>query len=81
MANPDTLTKYKIAGEISAKVLEKVKALCVYGAVILDICNEGDTFLEEEIAKVYKGKKVLKGTSIISKSCINLLLGLYAHAE
>ncbi|KAK9456558.1 peptidase M24, structural domain-containing protein [Dipodascopsis uninucleata] len=61
LANPDTLTKYKIAGEISAKVLEKVKAACVSGAKVLDICVLGDAALEEECAKVYKGKKIAKG--------------------
>ncbi|KAK9451191.1 peptidase M24, structural domain-containing protein [Limtongia smithiae] len=61
LANPDTLTKYKIAGEISAKVLEKVKAACVDGAKIIDVSVLGDKLLEEETGKVYKGKKVFKG--------------------
>ncbi|KAK9469336.1 peptidase M24, structural domain-containing protein [Lipomyces arxii] len=61
LANPDTLTKYKLAGEISAKVLEKVKEACVDGAKVIDICALGDKLLEEETGKVYKGKKVAKG--------------------
>ena len=31
------------------------------GAKIIDICQKGDTLLEEEIQKVYKGKKIQKG--------------------
>lgn len=31
------------------------------GAKIVEICEKGDKFLEEEIAKVYKGKKITKG--------------------
>ncbi|OJJ47004.1 hypothetical protein ASPZODRAFT_131925 [Penicilliopsis zonata CBS 506.65] len=61
--NPDTLTKYKTAATISHKVLEAVSALCVEGAKIVEICQKGDELLEEEIAKVYKGKKIAKGIS------------------
>ncbi|KAI9930455.1 hypothetical protein ASPWEDRAFT_171083 [Aspergillus wentii DTO 134E9] len=61
--NPDTLTKYKTAAQISHKVLEGVTALCVEGAKIVEICQKGDELLDEEIAKVYKGKKIAKGIS------------------
>lgn len=61
--NPDTLTKYKEAAKISQKVLESVTALCVAGEKIVNICEKGDKLLEEEIAKVYRGKKnFVKGT-------------------
>lgn len=59
--NPDTLTKYKTAGQISEKVLAEVTKLCVPGTKIIEICQKGDKLLEEEIAKVYRGKKVHKG--------------------
>ncbi|PYH91448.1 curved DNA-binding protein [Aspergillus ellipticus CBS 707.79] len=59
--NPDTLTKYKTAAQISHKVLEAVSALCLEGSKIVEICQKGDELLEEEIAKVYKGKKIQKG--------------------
>ncbi|KAL2851607.1 peptidase M24, structural domain-containing protein [Aspergillus pseudoustus] len=59
--NPDTLTKYKTAAQISHKVLEAVSALCVEGAKIVEICQQGDKLLDEELAKVYKGKKITKG--------------------
>ncbi|KAJ5488661.1 hypothetical protein N7539_003551 [Penicillium diatomitis] len=59
--NPDTLTKYKTAAQISHKVLEAVTALCNEGEKIVEICQKGDAFLEEEINKVYKGKKIAKG--------------------
>jgi len=62
--NPDTLTKYKDAAQISLKVLEAVTALCAAGEKIVDICEKGDKILEEEIAKVYRGKKISKGTAI-----------------
>ncbi|KAK1063077.1 hypothetical protein LTR74_009768 [Friedmanniomyces endolithicus] len=63
LANPDTLTKYKTAAQISQKVLEQVKQLCTEGAKILEICQKGDKLLEDEVAKVFKGKKISKGIS------------------
>jgi methionine aminopeptidase len=61
--NPDTLTKYKTAAQISHKVLQAVAGWCIEGVTILSLCQKGDTLLEEETAKVYKGKKVSKGWS------------------
>ncbi|KAL1961141.1 hypothetical protein VTO42DRAFT_3086 [Malbranchea cinnamomea] len=60
--NPDTLTKYKTAAQISQKVLEAVSGWCVEGAKIVELCEKGDKLLDEEIAKVYKGK-ITKGIS------------------
>jgi len=57
------LTKLKTAAEISLKVLKQVKAECKVGASLLEICQKGDKLLEEETAKVYKGKKIPKGMS------------------
>jgi hypothetical protein len=62
LSNPDTLTKLKTAADISQKVLVKVKQACVPGANILQICQQGDSLLEEETSKVYKGKKIPKGS-------------------
>lgn len=61
--NPDTLTKYKTAAQISHRVLEAVTAWCTEGANILSICKKGDAMLEAEVGKVYKGKKIPKGIS------------------
>ncbi|KAJ2894717.1 curved DNA-binding protein [Zalerion maritima] len=59
--NPDTLTKYKTAAQISEKVLAAVSELCVPGAKIASICEQGDKLIEEEVGKVYRGKKIQKG--------------------
>ncbi|KAH8895026.1 Creatinase/aminopeptidase [Thozetella sp. PMI_491] len=61
--NPDTLTKYKTAAQISEKVLAEVSKLIVAGEKIVTICQQGDKLIEEEIAKVYRGKKITKGFS------------------
>jgi len=57
------LTKYKTAAQISHQVLVDVKKLCTEGAKILEICQKGDKLLEDQVAKVYKGKKISKGIS------------------
>lgn len=62
--NPDTLTKYKTAAEISEKVLAAVKDLCVAGEKIVEICEKGDKLLAEETDKVWRSKKsISKGNS------------------
>lgn len=61
MNNPDTLTKYKSAAQISQKVLEAVSGWCVAGEKIVSVCEKGDKLLDEEIGKVYRGKKISKG--------------------
>jgi len=56
------LTKLKTAADISQRVLAKVKDACLPGANLLSLCQKGDSYLEEETSKVYKGKKISKGT-------------------
>jgi hypothetical protein len=42
-------------------VLEAVTKLCAADEKIVTICEKGDKLLEEEIGKVYRGKKIVKG--------------------
>jgi len=85
LANPDTLTKYKVAAGISQKVLEAVTGWCVEGANIIELCEKGDKLLEEEVAKVYKGKKIAKGiahpTTVSPSSYITPYTPLKSDAE
>ncbi len=61
LSNPDTLTKYKTAAQISEKVLAEVSKLCVAGAKITELCDLGDKLIEADVSKVYRVKKVTKG--------------------
>ncbi|EEA29041.1 hypothetical protein TMatcc_002595 [Talaromyces marneffei ATCC 18224] len=83
--NPDTLTKYKTAAQISHKVLEAVTGWCVDGSKVLELCQKGDQLLEEEIAKVYKGKKIAKGiahpTTVSPSSFVTPYTPLVSDAE
>ncbi|KAF2134660.1 hypothetical protein P153DRAFT_371991 [Dothidotthia symphoricarpi CBS 119687] len=85
LANPDTLTKYKVAAEISQKVLKEVSGWCTEGASIVELCERGDKLLEEEVGKVYKGKKVRKGvghcTTVSPSSYITPYTPLKSDAE
>jgi hypothetical protein len=42
-------------------VLAAVSELCVAGEKVVVICEKGDKLIEEEVAKVYRGKKIAKG--------------------
>ncbi|ETN39592.1 DNA-binding protein, 42 kDa [Cyphellophora europaea CBS 101466] len=85
LSNPDTLTKYKTAAGISHKVLETVSSWLADGAKIVELCEKGDKLLDEEVAKVYKGKKVLKGiatpTTISPASHVTPFTPLHSDAE
>jgi hypothetical protein len=45
-------------------VLEAVTKLCAADEKIVTICEKGDKLLEEEISKVYRGKKIVKGNEL-----------------
>ncbi|KAF2747065.1 hypothetical protein M011DRAFT_403120, partial [Sporormia fimetaria CBS 119925] len=85
LANPDTLTKYKVAAQISQKVLHEVSGWCTEGASIVELCERGDKLLEDEVSKVYKGKKVPKGighcTTISPSSYVTPYTPLKSDAE
>ncbi len=61
LSNPDTITKYKTAAQISEKVLAEISKLCVAGAKVTELCDKGDKLIEEEIGKVYRVKGITKG--------------------
>ncbi|KAI9826311.1 MAG: Curved DNA-binding protein (42 kDa protein) [Thelocarpon impressellum] len=85
LANPDTLTKYKTAAQIANKVLAAVTGWCTEGNKILTICERGDKLLDEETAKVYKGKKISKGiahpTTVSPSSFVTPYTPLASDAE
>jgi len=62
IADDLVVTKYKMAAEITNKVLKEGLALCVVGASVREICSKCDLRVEEETAKAFKkDKKVQKG--------------------
>lgn len=53
------------------------KGWCIEGEKILSICEKGDKLLGEEVAKVYKGKKISKGQDLGKFSEVYLLIPLF----
>jgi curved DNA binding protein len=43
--------------------LTPITGWCTEGAKIVEICQKGDKLLDDEVAKVYKGKSITKGIS------------------
>ncbi|KAN0064386.1 hypothetical protein ACQY0O_002584 [Thecaphora frezii] len=73
-----TLTKYKLAGEVSAKAIKTVIDAVKQGATVIDLCQLGDKAVEEGTAAVYKDKKVLKGLAFPTSISINNIVCNYA---
>lgn len=72
VANPDVITKYKTAGDISNRVIAQVRALTIAGAKIYDLCQKGDELLTEELLKIYNSKKTSKiPKGIAFPTCVN----------
>jgi len=83
LSNPDVTTKYRSAGDIVQKVLQKLVEACVPDADIMTICEMGDKMLEEETGKLYNkkgkdGKKIEKGIAFPTCVSVNDLLGHYS---
>jgi len=53
------VTKYKMASEMTNRILGEVIAKCVDGGSVLAICEFGDKRIEEETSKVFKKEKEL----------------------
>jgi len=76
LESPDVVTKYKLAGEMAGRIVDKVAAACIVGAKTIDICILGDSLIDEETGAVYNkkdtetGKTVPKGVSF--PTCISV---------
>jgi methionine aminopeptidase len=68
-----------------AAALEAVKKACAVGKSVAELCELGDSVINEKLQTVYKGKKIEKG--IAFPTCISVrarytLLGRFlAHAR
>lgn len=65
------VTKYKMAAEITNKVLKTTVQLCVSGASVRAICTQADRMLVEETGKQFKKEKDLK-KGIAFPTCISV---------
>lgn len=78
---PAILDKYKAASQIANAALQKVIGLCVVGADIHKVCQEGDLFIEEELKKIFnnkKSKKLERGIAFPTCVSVNNVCGHYS---
>jgi methionine aminopeptidase len=78
---PAILDKYKAAALITNTALERVIGLCVPGADIYAVCQDGDKFMEEELRKVFnnkKAKKLERGIAFPTCISVNNIFGHYS---
>eukprot|EP00013_Stygamoeba_regulata_P021022 CAMPEP_0177652438 /NCGR_PEP_ID=MMETSP0447-20121125/13132_1 /TAXON_ID=0 /ORGANISM="Stygamoeba regulata, Strain BSH-02190019" /LENGTH=391 /DNA_ID=CAMNT_0019155687 /DNA_START=66 /DNA_END=1241 /DNA_ORIENTATION=+ len=61
LSDPDTVTKFKTAAQITNAVLARVVQLCQPGARIAEICDAGDKLLADATAKVYAKARDVDG--------------------
>jgi len=88
LSNPDVTTKYRSAGDIVNKALQKVVDACVEDADIATICEMSDKFMEEETGKLYNkkqkgegdkpGKKIEKGIAFPTCISVNEIIGHFS---
>lgn len=69
------VTKYKMASEITNRVLKELMDKCVPGASTVEMCKLGDSRIVEETSKVFKKEKNMKKgisfpTCISANNCI-----------
>ena len=78
---PAILDKYKAASHVANAALLKVISLCVVGADIHKVCQEGDKFIEEELKKIFnnkKSKKLERGIAFPTCISVNAICGHYS---
>jgi curved DNA binding protein len=78
---PAILDKYKAAAQITNAALLKVITLCVPGADINKVCQEGDAFIEEELKKIFnnkKSKKLERGIAFPTCVSVNNICGHFS---
>jgi curved DNA binding protein len=78
---PAILDKYKAAAQITNAALLKVFSLCVPGADIYKVCQEGDAFIEEELKKIFnnkKSKKLERGIAFPTCISVNNICGHFS---
>lgn len=69
---PEVVTKYKSAADIVNRALQLVISECKPKAKIVDVCEKGDSFIQEQTGNMYKNvkKKIERGVAF--PTCISV---------
>jgi len=79
----ENLEKYRTAGNIVCKVLDKLIKLTKPNANIYDLCKKGDNCINNEVEQVYRNTKLEFGKGIAFPTCVsrNNYVGFYSPIE
>ncbi|KAL9247032.1 hypothetical protein vseg_020503 [Gypsophila vaccaria] len=72
LSSPDVVTKYKSAAEIINKALQLVVSECRPKASIVDICERGDAYIQEQTGNMYKNAKKKIERGVAFPTCISV---------
>lgn len=78
---PAILDQYKAASLIADAAMKHAMSLCVVDADVYTVCQTTDKFIEEELLKVYNGKKTKKierGLAFPTCVSLNNIVGHYS---
>ncbi|CAI2186499.1 4125_t:CDS:2 [Funneliformis geosporum] len=71
IANKEVINKYKIAADVSNRVLKKVVESALDGTKIIDLCAMGDKLIDENVKPLFvKTKNIIKG--IAFPTCVSV---------
>ena len=70
-SDPRVVKHYEEAAEVTNKAMKLAESLCVDGAIVYDVCKAVNTFINEETAKIFKGKYSYE-SGIAFPCCISL---------
>lgn len=78
LATPGVIDKYKQAGKIADAALLLVISKIKPGVNVIEICDQGDRFINEELKKCFSKKKFEKGIAFPTCLSINEICGHYS---
>ncbi|EAS66866.1 proliferation associated protein [Dictyostelium discoideum AX4] len=79
LSNPVVVDSYNAAGIIANNAIKHVISKCVVGALVVDICQYGDDFIEAEAAKTFtKRKNLEKGIAFPTCVSVNNCVGHFS---
>eukprot|EP00471_Norrisiella_sphaerica_P011281 CAMPEP_0184493620 /NCGR_PEP_ID=MMETSP0113_2-20130426/26520_1 /TAXON_ID=91329 /ORGANISM="Norrisiella sphaerica, Strain BC52" /LENGTH=388 /DNA_ID=CAMNT_0026878949 /DNA_START=89 /DNA_END=1255 /DNA_ORIENTATION=+ len=80
LSNPNVVSKYKKAAEIANEAIKRVMAFAAAGKKIVDACQVGDDYINEECGKIFNKvkPKVEKGIGFPTCVSVNHIVGHFS---
>ncbi|GLT92720.1 hypothetical protein SLE2022_105440 [Rubroshorea leprosula] len=72
LTSPEVVTKYKSAAEIVNKALQLVIKECKPKAKVVDLCEQGDSYIREQTGNMYKNVKRKIERGVAFPTCISV---------